>query len=210
MSEVDTTFKRQTGGAGQYARCIIRFEPLPESEQEEARNGLYFVDAIRGGSVPKEYIPAVRKGVTQAMQGGVVAGYPVVGVKASLIDGAFHEVDSSEIAFTIAGSMCLKEGIHKGAPVILEPSMRVEVVVPDVYTGAVVGDISARRGVITGMEPHSEGISVIKAQVPLGEMFGYANDLRNNTQGRGNFSMEFDTYTVAPEAIAELVKSGAR
>lgn len=210
MVEIDTTFRRQTGGAGQYARCVIRFEPLPAEEKAEAKGELLFVDAIRGGVIPKEFIPPVRKGVTQAMQGGVVAGYPVVNIKATLIDGAVHEVDSSEIAFTIAGSMCLKEGVNKGGAVILEPSMSVEVVVPDGYTGAVVGDISARRGEIQGMEPHSEGISVIKAQVPLGEMFGYANDLRNNTQGRGNFSMEFDTYTVAPEQIAEAVKSGAR
>jgi len=210
MVEINTTFKRQTGGAGQYARCTIRFEPLPEEEKAEATGELLFVDAIRGGAIPKEYIPSVKKGVTQAIQGGVVAGYPVVNIKATLIDGAYHEVDSSEIAFTIAGSMCLKEGVNKGGPVILEPSMSVEVVVPDGYTGAVVGDISARRGEIQGMEPHSEGISVIQAQVPLGEMFGYANDLRNNTQGRGNFSMEFDTYTVAPEEIAEAVKSGSR
>ena len=208
--EINTTFKRQTGGAGQYARVVLRFEPLPEEERDDAKGELLFVDAIRGGSVPKEYVPAVRKGVTQAMQGGVIAGYPVVNVKASLVDGAYHEVDSSEIAFMIAGSMSLKEGVQKGAPVILEPSMQVEVVVSDDYTGAVVGDVSARRGLIQGMEPHSEGISVIKAQVPLGEMFGYANDLRNNTQGRGNFSMEFDTYTVAPELIAEAVKAGSR
>ena len=210
MVEIDTTFKRQTGGAGQYARCTIRFEPLPADEKEEADGELLFIDGIRGGSIPKEYIPSVKKGVKQAMQGGVIAGYPVVDIKATLIDGAYHEVDSSEIAFTIAGSMCVKEGIQKGAPVILEPSMCVEIVAPDDYTGAVVGDISARRGVIQGMEPHSEGISVIAAQVPLGEMFGYANDLRNNTQGRGNFSMEFDTYTVAPEEIAEAVKTGSR
>ena len=208
--EIDTTFKRQTGGAGQYARCAIRFEPTPADEIDDADGDLLFVDGVRGGAIPKEFIPSVRKGVRQAMQGGVIAGYPVVDVKATLIDGAYHEVDSSEIAFTIAGSMCLKEGVQKGGAVILEPSMSVEVVVPDGYTGAVVGDISSRRGVIQGMEPHSEGISVIKAQVPLGEMFGYANDLRNNTQGRGNFSMEFDTYTVAPEEIAEAVKSGAR
>lgn len=210
LVEIDTTFRRQTGGAGQYARCTIRFEPLPAEERDDADGELLFVDAIRGGAIPKEFVPAVRKGVRQAMQGGVIAGYPVVNIKATLIDGAYHEVDSSEIAFTIAGSMSLKEGIQKGGPVILEPSMSVEVVAPDNYTGAVVGDISSRRGVIQGMEPHSEGISVIKAQVPLGEMFGYANDLRNNTQGRGNFSMEFDTYTVAPEEIAEAVKSGAR
>ena len=210
MVEIDTTFRRQTGGAGQYARCTIRFEPLPADEAEDADGELLFVDAIRGGAIPKEFISPVRKGARQAMQGGVIAGYPVVDVKATLIDGAYHEVDSSEIAFTIAGSMCLKEGIQKGGPVILEPAMSVEVVVPDDYTGVVVGDISSRRGVIQGMEPHSEGISVIKAQVPLGEMFGYANDLRNNTQGRGNFSMEFDTYTVAPDEIAEAVKSGSR
>ena len=210
MVDIDTTFKRQTGGAGQYARCTIRFEPLPASEKEDADGELLFIDGIRGGAIPKEFIPAVRKGAKQAMQGGVIAGYPVVDIKATLIDGAYHEVDSSEIAFTIAGSMCLKEGIQKGAPVILEPSMSVEIVVPDGNTGAVVGDVSSRRGVIQGMEPHSEGISVIKAQVPLGEMFGYANDLRNNTQGRGNFSMEFDTYTVAPEDIAEAVMAGAR
>ena len=185
--EIDTTFRRQTGGAGQYARCTVRFEPLPAAEKSEAVGELLFVDGIRGGAIPKEYIPAVRKGITQAMQGGVIAGYPVVNIKATLIDGAYHEVDSSEIAFTIAGSMSLKEGIQKGAPVILEPSMSVEVVVPDNYTGAVVGDISSRRGIVQGMEPHSEGISVINAQVPLGEMFGYANDLRNNSQGTWQF-----------------------
>ena len=208
--EIDTTFKRQTGGAGQYARCVIRFEPLPADEKDDADGELLFVDGIRGGAIPKEFVPAVRKGVRQAMQGGVIAGYPVVGIKASLVDGAFHEVDSSEIAFTIAASMCLKQGINKGEPVILEPAMQVEAVAPDHYTGAVVGDISSRRGVVQGMEPHSEGISVIKAQVPLGEMFGYANDLRNFTQGRGNFSMEFDKYTIAPDSIAEEVKSGSR
>ncbi len=210
MVEIDKTFRRQTGGAGQYARCTVRFEPLPEGEKDDVDGELLFVNAIRGGAIPKEFIPAVKKGIAQAIQGGVIAGYPVVAIKATLIDGAYHEVDSSEIAFTIAGSMCLKEGVQQGAPVILEPSMSVEVVVPDDYTGAVVGDIAARRGSVQGMEPHSEGVSVIKSQVPLGEMFGYANDLRNNTQGRGNFSMEFDRYTVAPEVIAEAVKSGSR
>lgn len=208
--EIDTTFKRQTGGSGQYARVVIQFEPIPEEEKDQADDELLFVDAIRGGSVPKEYIPAVRKGIRQAIQGGIIAGYPVVNLKATLVDGAFHDVDSSEIAFTIAGSMCVKDGVAKAGPVILEPSMKVEVTVPDDYTGSVVGDISSRRGIIQGMEPHSEGISSIKAQVPLGEMFGYANDLRNNTQGRGNFSMEFDEYTIAPNSIAEEVKSGAR
>lgn len=210
MVEIDTTFKRQTGGAGQYARCKIRFEPMTAEERAEAEGELLFVDAIRGGAVPKEYVPAIRKGVTQAMQGGVIAGYPVVGIKASLIDGAFHEVDSSEIAFTTAGSLCFKEGVRKGGAVILEPSMKVEVVTPDAYTGAVTGDISARRGTIRDMGPHSEAVSSINASVPLGEMFGYANDLRNRTQGRGSFSMEFDTYTIAPQSIAEEVIAGSR
>ena len=144
--EIDKTFRRQTGGAGQYARCTVRFEPLSEEEKAEVDGELLFVDEIRGGAIPKEFIPAVRKGIAQAVLGGVIAGYPVVAIKATLIDGAYHEVDSSEIAFTIAGSMCLKEGVQQGAPVILEPSMSVEVVVPDNYTGAVVGDIRRAPG----------------------------------------------------------------
>jgi elongation factor G len=144
------------------------------------------------------------------MQGGVVAGFPVVGIKATLLDGAYHEVDSSEMAFKVAGSMCLKEGVQKGGPVILEPSMKVEVVVPDDYTGAVVGDLSARRGTVVGMEPRGDGTTSIQASVPLGEMFGYTTDLRNKTQGRGAHTMEFDRYTVAPQDIAEGVIKGGR
>jgi elongation factor G len=208
-SRIDTTFKRQTGGAGQYARVVIEFEPLSDEEAPLAKDGLLFVDAMKGGSIPREFIRPTENGVRDAMQGGVVAGYPVVGVKATLVDGAYHEVDSSDMAFKIAGSMCLKEGVQKGKPVILEPSMKVEVVVPDDYTGAVVGDLSARRGLISGMEPRS-GATSIRASVPLSEMFGYATAVRNLTQGRGSFTMEFDKYTIAPQNVADEVIKGGR
>ena len=144
------------------------------------------------------------------MQGGVLAGYPVVGIKARLVDGAFHDVDSSEMAFKVAGSMCLKEGVQKAGPVLLEPTMRVEVSVPDEHTGTIVGDLSARRGIISGMEPRGGGATSIRASVPLGEMFGYATNLRNMTQGRGSFSMEFDKYSIAPQFIADEVIKGGR
>jgi elongation factor G len=209
-SRIDTTFKRQTGGSGQYARVIIEFEPMTEEEIAECEGDFLWIDDTRGGVIPREYLPAVRKGVQEAMQGGVLAGYPVVNVKARLVDGAFHEVDSSDIAFKIAGSMCLKEGVQKAGPVILEPSMQVETVVPDEYTGTVVGDMSSRRGMVQGMEPRGAGASSIRASVPLGEMFGYATDLRNLTQGRGNFTMQFEKYTVAPSDIAEKVIGGGR
>ncbi len=207
-ARVDTTFKRQTGGSGQYARVVIEFEPLNDEEAAEAKEGLLFVDATRGGSVPREFIRPTENGVREAMQGGVLAGYPVVGVKASLVDGASHDVDSSEIAFKIAGSMCLKEGVQKGKPVLLEPTMKVEVNVPEDYTGTVVGDLSSRRGIISGMEPRA-GATAIRANVPLGEMFGYATNLRNMTQGRGSFTMEFEKYSIAPQNIAdEVIKGG--
>ncbi|RMG88845.1 MAG: elongation factor G [Chloroflexi bacterium] len=207
-TRIDTTFKRQTGGSGQYARVVVEFEPLPEEEQDLAKDGLFFVNEITGGAIPREYIPSVERGMREALQGGVIAGYPVVGIKAHLVDGQYHEVDSSDIAFKIAGSMCVKEGVQKGGPVILEPSMKVEVVVPDDFTGSVVGDLSSRRGIIQGMEPRGSGVTSIRASVPLGEMFGYATALRNMTQGRGNFTMEFEKYTVAPQNIAEEVIKG--
>jgi elongation factor G len=208
-SRIDTTFKRQTGGSGQYARVVIEFDPLTDEELPLADDGLLWVDATKGGTVPKEFIKPTHNGVKEAMSGGVLAGYPVVGVKATLVDGAFHDVDSSEIAFKIAGSMCLKEGVQKGKPALLEPTMKVEVTVPDDYTGTVVGDLSARRGTITGMEPRGGGATSIRATVPLGEMFGYATNLRNMTQGRGSFSMEFDRYAIAPQTIAdEVIKGG--
>lgn len=209
-SRVDTTFKRQTGGSGQYARVVFEFEPMTDEEVAAADEDFIFEDGTKGGVIPKEFIPAARNGVREAMQGGVLAGYPVVGIKARLVDGAYHEVDSSEIAFKIAGSMCLKEGVQKAGPVILEPSMKVEIVVPDDYTGAVVGDLSSRRGTILGMEPRGQGTTSIKGSVPLGEMFGYATNLRNMTQGRGVFTMEFDRYTIAPQNIADEVVKGGR
>jgi len=208
---VDTTFKRQTGGSGQYARLVVEYSPMTDEEVVEAKEaGMLFSDSIVGGSVTKEFIRAAEKGMREALEGGVLAGYPVVRLKATVVDGAMHDVDSSEIAFKIAGSMSLKEGVQKGSPVILEPSMKVEVVVPDDYTGTIVGDLASRRGTVEGMEPRGEGFSTIRAQVPLSEMFGYATDVRNMTQGRGNFTMEFDQYTVAPNSIAEEVIKGER
>ncbi|MCY3719634.1 MAG: elongation factor G [Anaerolineaceae bacterium] len=207
-ARVDTIFRRQTGGSGQFARVTVEYEPLDDGEQELARDGLLFENNIRGGVIPLEFIRPVENGIREAMQGGVLAGYPVVGLKACLVDGSHHEVDSSEIAFKIAGSMNLKEGVQQAGPVLLEPTMSVEVVAPDDYTGPVVGDLSARRGVVQGMEPRGDGSTSIRANVPLGEMFGYATGLRNLTQGRGNFTMEFDRYATAPPAIADGVMHG--
>lgn len=207
---IDTTFRRQTGGSGQYARVVVEYEPISDEEADEAVDGLFFQNSIRGGSVPAEFVRPTQRGIHEAMQGGVLAGYPVMGVKASLVDGAFHDVDSSEIAFKIAGSMNLKEAVQKGKPVLLEPTMQVEVVVPDEYTGSVVGDLSSRRGTVQGMEPRGDGSTSIRASVPLGEMFGYATNLRNLSQGRGNFTMEFDRYAIAPQSIVdEVIKSGS-
>jgi elongation factor G len=197
-------FVRQTGGSGQYGHCVVEFEPLPEDAEEDFE----FVNKIVSGAIPKEYIRPVENGIREAMQGGVLAGYPVVGIRATLVDGSYHEVDSSEIAFKIAGSLALKEGVQRGAPVLLEPMMRIEVVVPDDYTGTIVGNLSSRRAMIEGMEPRGGGTSSVKAIVPLGEMFGYTTDLRNMTQGRGSFTMEFDRYSPAPQFIAEEIIKG--
>jgi elongation factor G len=210
-TRIDTTFKRQTGGSGQYARVVFEFDPLSDEERLKLSPGEenLFVDATRGGTVPKEFVKPAFNGAKDAMSGGVIAGYPVVGMKATLVDGAFHEVDSSEMAFKVAGSMCLKEGVQKAGPVLLEPTMKVEVVVPEDYTGTIVGDLSARRGIIVGMDPRGGGSTSVRASVPLGEMFGYATQLRNMTQGRGSFTMEFEKYSIAPSNIAEeVVKSG--
>ena len=208
----DTVFKKQSGGSGQFARCVVEFAPLDEENDnlEEIKDGVLFVDEIKGGSIPREYIEPTRKGIVDALSGGIIAGYPVVRVKARLVDGSFHDVDSSEQAFRIAGSMCAKDAIRRANPVILEPTMKVEVVVPEDYTGGVVGDLSSRRGIIGGMNPRGDGTSVIDAQVPLSEMFGYATNLRNITQGRGSFTMEFDRYVIAPQNIADEVISGKR
>ena len=211
-SRVDSTFKRQTGGAGQYARVVMEFEPLSDAERAELPAGedFLFVDATRGGAVPREFIRPVENGVREALQAGILAGFHVVGVKATLVDGAHHEVDSSEIAFKIAGSLCAKEGVQKAAPALLEPTMKVEVVAPDAYTGPLVGDISARRGTVNGMETRNQQMTSIRATVPLGEMFGYATSLRSQTQGRGNFTMEFDRYQPAPASVVEGVLARGR
>ncbi|NDJ86035.1 MAG: elongation factor G [Chloroflexi bacterium] len=206
---IDTTFKRQTGGSGQFARVVIEYEPLSDEELAEIDDVLIFEDAIKGGVVPREFVKATETGMRNAMSGGVLAGYPVVGVRARLVDGATHEVDSSEMAFKIAGSMCLKDGVHKGSPILMEPVMKVDIVTPDEHTGDVVGSLSARRGIIQGMDPRGDGASTVSALVPLGEMFGYATDLRNMTKGRGSFSMEFEKYMAVPGNIAdEIIKGG--
>ncbi len=196
--EQEGKFVRQSGGRGQYGHVYLRIEP------QEAGTGYEFVNEIVGGVVPREYIPAVDKGVQEQMKNGVIAGYPVVDVKVTLYDGSYHEVDSSEMAFKIAGSMCFKEGAKKARPVLLEPVMKVEVVTPEDYMGDVMGDLSSRRGLVQGMDDSPAG-KQIKAEVPLSEMFGYATDLRSATQGRATYSMEFAKYSEVPASIAEAI-----
>lgn len=191
-------FVRQSGGRGQYGDCWIRIEP------QEPGTGFVFVDEVKGGVIPKEYIPAVGKGAEEAALNGVIAGFPIVDVKVTCFDGSYHDVDSSEMAFKIAGSMGFKEGAAKAGPVLLEPIMKVEVVAPDEYMGDVMGDLSSRRGRIMGMESRG-GAQVINAHVPLANMFGYATDMRSATQGRATYSMHFDHYEQVPKAIAEEI-----
>ena len=202
VEKIDYTHKKQTGGSGQFAKVQMTFEPL-ESED----GAMYeFVNAVTGGRVPREYIPSVDQGIQSAMQLGVLAGFPLVGVKATLLDGAAHDVDSSEMAFKIAGSMILKEAARKADPVLLEPVMAVEVRTPEEYMGDVIGDINSRRGMIQSMED-ATGVKVIRAQVPLSEMFGYVGDLRSKTQGRAVYSMQFDSYAEVPRNVAdEIIK----
>lgn len=197
-------FVRQTGGRGQYGHCWLELEPL------EKGKGFEFEDAIRGGVIPKEYIPAIEKGVREALDSGVIAGYPVVDIKARLVDGSYHEVDSSEMAFKIAGSMALKAGVQKASPVLLEPIMKVEVVIPENFMGDIIGDLSSRRAHVEGMESRAGGVTAIRAFVPLATMFGYATDLRSITQGRGTFTMEFDHYDQLPANIAEQIIGGRK
>jgi elongation factor G len=201
VEKYDYTHKKQTGGSGQYAKVQISIEPLNTQETGE----LYeFGNAVTGGRIPREYIPSVDAGIQDAMQYGVLAGYPLVGIKATLVDGAYHDVDSSEMAFKIAGSMALKEAVRKADPVLLEPMMAVEVRTPEEYMGDVIGDINSRRGHIQAMEDIS-GAKVVRGLVPLSEMFGYVGDLRSKTQGRANYSMEFDSYAEVPKAVAEEI-----
>jgi elongation factor G len=191
-------FVRQSGGKGQYGHVVLEIEP------QERGLGYTFENAIVGGVVPKEYIPAVDKGIQEAVANGVMAGYPIVDIKVRLIDGSYHDVDSSEMAFKIAGSMGFKEGFNKASPVLLEPIMKVEVVTPEDYLGDVMGDVSRRRGILQGQDDSPSG-KVINAMVPLGDMFGYATTLRSMSQGRATFSMEFDHHAEAPANIAESV-----
>ena len=205
VEKVDYTHKKQTGGSGQFAKVQVSFEPLPLDGEE-----LYmFEDKVTGGRVPREYIPSVDAGIQDAMKFGVLAGYPMVGVKATLIDGAYHDVDSSEMAFKIAGSMVFKEGAKRANPVLLEPLMDVEVRTPEEYMGDVIGDLNSRRGQVRSMEDASGG-KIIKAIVPLTEMFGYIGDLRGKTQGRAVFSMAFDSYGEVPKNVADEIIQKSR
>ncbi len=203
VESVNMKFARQSGGRGQYGHVIINVVPQKPGE------GYEFDNKIVGGSIPKEFIPAVDKGIQEAITTGVLAGYPVVDVKVELIDGSYHDVDSSEMAFKIAGSMAIKDGLRKSSPVLLEPMMAVEVVTPEEFMGDVMGDLSSRRGHIDGMEPRA-GAQVIKSRVPLSEMFGYSTDLRSRTQGRAVYSMQFQAYERVPKSVAEeiIAKSG--
>ena len=198
-TEQEVKYAKQSGGKGQYGHVKIKVEPNPGKDFE-------FVNEITGGAIPREYIPAVEKGCREALENGVVAGYPLVGVKVTLYDGSFHEVDSSEMAFKIAGSMAMKQGAEKCKPVILEPIFKVEVTTPEEYMGDIIGDINSRRGMIGGMTDRN-GAKIIDAKVPLSEMFGYATDLRSKSQGRANYSMEFEEYVPVPRAIQDAIKA---
>jgi elongation factor G len=195
--EQESKFVRQTGGRGQYAHVWVKLEPYRD---EDGKYAYDFVDSISGGVIPKEFIPAVNKGLQEQMKNGVVAGYPLIGVKATLFDGSFHDVDSSEMAFKIAGSMAMREGAMHADPVLLEPVMNVEIVTPEDYMGDVVGDLNRRRGLISGMDETPAG-KIVRAEVPLAEMFGYSTDLRSSTQGRATYTMEFSDYAEVPAAV---------
>ena len=196
--EAEGLFKRQTGGHGQYGHCKIRLEP------QEPGKGYEFVDETVGGSIPKEFIQPVNKGIQEAAKNGILAGYEVVDFKVTVYDGSYHDVDSSEMAFKIAGSMALKDGLQKAKSVLLEPIMKVEIVTPDAYFGDLMGNVTARRGIIQGTEDRN-GVKVIDAHIPLSEMFGYATDLRSRTQGRGNYTMQFSHYAEVPKSVAEKI-----
>jgi len=202
QTKIEGRFVRQSGGRGQYGHVWLELEP------NEPGKGIDFEERIVGGSVPREYFSAVEKGVREAAENGVLAGYPLVDVKIALIDGSYHEVDSSEMAFKIAGSMALKDGAQKAGPILLEPVMRVETIVPEDHVGDVVGDFSSRRGAIEGMDPRPGNVQAITAIVPLSEMFGYATDLRSVTSGRGNFSMQFERYAPVSQSVAEKILKG--
>ena len=204
VSKVEGRFVRQSGGRGQFGHVVLDVEPL------EPGSGFVFENGIIGGSIPREFIGPAEAGIKEALQSGILAGYPVVDIKARLIDGSFHEVDSSEMAFKIAGSMAIKDAVQRGAPVLLEPVMGIEVVAPDDYTGDVIGNLSANRGMIEGMELRSDGLQAVRALVPLATMFGYATRLRSMTQGRGTFTMEFHHYAPVSESVAQEILRGKK
>jgi elongation factor G len=204
VNDIDYRFVKQTGGRGQFAHVVLELEPADPGA------GIEFENKIRGGSIPSEYIPAVEQGVREAAEGGVLAGYPIIDVKVRLVDGSFHEVDSSDMAFKMAGSMAFKEGVQRGSPVLLEPVMDAEVVVPETHIGDVTGDLASRRAQIEGIEARPGGIQAVKAMVPLAEMFGYATELRSMTQGRGAFTMEFDHYAQVADSVTEKLLVGVR
>jgi elongation factor G len=205
VEKVDYTHKKQTGGSGQFAKVSIDLEP----SGGEGGGGYEFVNAVTGGRIPREYIPSVDAGCQEAMEFGVLAGYPLVDVKVTLRDGQYHDVDSSELAFKIAGSMAFKEAARRADPALLEPLMAVEVTTPDDYLGDVIGDLNSRRGQIQAMEERS-GARVVKALVPLAEMFGYVGDLRSKTSGRASYSMQFDSYAEVPGSLAKEIIAKAR
>ena len=202
-AEAEGRFIRQSGGRGQFGDCYLRVEPLGPG------GGFEFVNGTSGGSIPREFIQPIQDGVKEAMESGVVAGYPMVGIRATVYDGSFHAVDSSELAFKIAGSMAFKAATARAKPILLEPIMKVEVTVPDDFMGEVMGDLSSRRGHISGIESRPSN-QVVRAQVPLGHMFGYSTDLRSKTQGRASYSMEFSHYQEAPQSVAENVATRSR
>jgi len=202
--EVEGKFVKQSGGRGQFGHVWLKIEP------NETGKGFEFVDEIKGGAVPREFIPAVKKGLEDTLPNGVLAGFPVVDVKVTLFDGSYHDVDSNENAFKMAASMGFKDGMRKASPVLLEPMMSVEVETPEDYTGTVMGDLSSRRGMVQGMEDMVGGGKIVKAEVPLAEMFGYSTALRSATQGRATYTMEFKHYTEAPKNVAEAVMSSRK
>ena len=200
--DIDSKYAKQSGGRGQYGHCKVKFEPMDVNGEETYK----FESTVVGGSIPKEYIPAVGEGIEEAMKSGILGGFPVVGVHATVYDGSYHEVDSSEMAFHIAGSLAFKDAMKQGAPVLLEPIMKVEVTMPEEYMGDVIGDINSRRGRIEGMDDLGGG-KIVRGYVPLSEMFGYSTDLRSKTQGRGNYSMFFESYEPVPKSVQEKVLS---
>jgi elongation factor G len=201
VERAEYRYVKQTGGRGQYGHVVLELEPA------ELGEGVTFKDNVFGGAIPKEYISAIEKGIREAAEAGVLAGFPVVDIRVRLYDGSYHEVDSNEMAFKMAASLAFKEGIQKGKPVLLEPVMRVEVVVSEDFLGDIIGQLNSRRGIILGTEMRPGTTQAVRAMVPLAEMFGYATDLRSATQGRGAFTMEFDHYAQVSESVAKLIMS---